>query len=116
MSRPGYLSDYPIKKARPVPGHVLDTLVRQAARWSTAAQQDENSMIAVLHAYYGAGYLWALQDIATSSEIEKAVGIDWKKFKSEIVGVQDVATKKMAKLCPKWAPDPTYLSKIGGEG
>ena len=36
-------------------------LVRQAARWSTAAKQDKNSMIAVLHANYGAGYLWALK-------------------------------------------------------
>ena len=116
MSRPGYLSDYPVKKNRPVPGHVLDTLVRQAARWSTAAQQDENSMIAVLHANYGSGYLWALQDIATSAEIEKATGINWKRFKREIVEAQDIAAKKMAKLCPQWAPRPTYLSKIGKEG
>ena len=116
MTRPGYLSDYPINKAKKVPKHVLATLVRQAARWSTAAKQDNNSMIAVLHAYYSAGYLWALRDIATNAEIEKATGINWKKFKQEILDVQDAATKKMAKLCPQWAPEPTYLSKVGGEG
>ena len=35
----------------------IQIMVRQAARWSTAADQDESPMIAVLHANYGAGYL-----------------------------------------------------------
>jgi hypothetical protein len=94
----------------------LQTLVRQAARWSTAAKQDDNSMIAVLHANYGAAYLWALQDIASSQEIEQATGIDLKKFKQEILKVQDGATQRMAKLCPEYAPPKTYLTKVGGEG
>ena len=50
----------------------IKTLVRQAARWSSAAKQDENPMIAVLHSNYGAGFLWALKDIATQEQIEKA--------------------------------------------
>ena len=40
----------------------INTLIRQAARWSVAAQQDESPIIALLHANYGAGYLWALKD------------------------------------------------------
>ena len=94
----------------------IKTLVRQAARWSTAARQDENSMIAVLHANYGAGYLWALKDIATESEIEKVAGINLKDFENEIVETQDLMTKKMAALCPKYAPKRTYLTRLGGEG
>ena len=113
--RPGYLADYPEHKPK-VPASVIKTLVRQAARWITAARQDENSMIAVIHAYYGAGYLWALRDIASDTEIEKASGINWKRFKNEILETQDIVTKKMARLCPKWAPKQTYLSKVGGEG
>ena len=95
---------------------IILVLTRQAARWSTAAKQDENSMIAVLHANYGAGYLWALKDIASSEQIKAATGIDLLKFEREIVSTQDMATKKMAKLCPKYAPESTYLTKIGGEG
>jgi len=113
--RPGYLAGYPERKPK-VPASIIQTLVRQAARWSTAARQDNNSMISVLHANYGTGYLWALQDIANSKEIEKASGIDWKKFKDEIVATQDAATKKMARLCPKWKPQTSYLTKVGGEG
>ena len=91
-------------------------LVRQAARWSTAAKQDKNSMIAVLHANYGAGYLWALKDIMKTDLIEKNTGIDIIEFENEIIKIQDEATKKMAKLCPKYAPESSILTKIAGEG
>ena len=94
----------------------IQILVRQAARWSTAANQDQNPMIAVLHANYGAGYLWALKDIATDDQIKKATNIDIIKFKDEIIKTQDNATKKMIKVCPDFGPVSTYLTKIGGEG
>ena len=96
--------------------HIILKLTRQAARWSTAASQDENNMIAVLHANYGAGYLWAIKDIASDQQFKNATGLDPKLFETEIVKIQDQATKKMAKLCPKYAPKPTYLTSIGGEG
>lgn len=95
---------------------IIKKLVRQAARWSTAAIQDESPMIAVLHANYGAGYLWSLKDIATDSDIESATGINIKRFENEIIKAQDYATKKMIGVCPKFAPKTTYLTKIGGEG
>ena len=88
-------------------------LVRQAARWSTAAKQDNNSMIAVLHANYGAGYLWALKDIINTNTIEKKTGIDMMKFENEIIKIQDEATKKMIKLCPEYGPESSYLSNLG---
>lgn len=94
---------------------VIKILVRQAARWSTAAIQDENPLIALLHANYGAGYLWALSDVASTSQIKEATGIDYLKFKNEVVAAQDYATKKMSKICPKFAPKRSYLTKLGGE-
>ena len=93
----------------------IKKLSRQAARWSTAAKQDLNPLIAVLHANYGAGYLWALKDIATTQQIQKATNIDVKKFTKEIIQIQDETTFKMIKVCPEYAPERTYLSQIGGE-
>jgi hypothetical protein len=90
-------------------------MARQAARWSTAADQDKNPMIALLHANYGAGYLWAMQDIATSSEIEKATGMDWKQFRAAILAAQDNATRRLASLCPGFSPQQTYLTRIARE-
>jgi len=94
----------------------IQTLTRQAARWSTAADQDMNTLIAVLHANYGAGYLWALKDIATDSQIEEASGIDMKEFQNAIVSIQDKVTQDMAAKCPDFAPNPSYLSRIAKEG
>tara|TARA_B100000029_G_scaffold471960_1_gene512023 strand:+ start:275 stop:700 length:426 start_codon:yes stop_codon:yes gene_type:complete len=96
--------------------NIIKTLVRQAARWSTAAAQDDSPLVAVLHANYGTGFLWALKDIATTSQIEQVTGIDYMKFEKEIVTVQDNATKKMIKLCPDFAPPKSYLTSLSGEG
>lgn len=93
----------------------IKALVRQAARWSVAAEQDKNPLIKVLHANYGAGYLWALLDIAKPEDIEKTSNIDFDKFKNKILEIQDNATKEASKVCPQFSPG-SYLAKIGGEG
>lgn len=94
----------------------IRTLTRQAARWSTAAIQDKSPLVAVLHANYGTGFLWALKDIATDSQIKSATGLDVGRLEKEIVGVQDKTTLNMIRLCPKYAPAPTYLTKVAKEG
>lgn len=95
---------------------IINILVRQAARWSTAAKNDMNPLIAVLHANYGAGYLWALKDIATPQQVKSATGIDFLKFEREIVKIQDDSTMTLAKLCPGYAPEKSYLTSIAKEG
>ena len=95
---------------------IIETLLRQSSRWSLAAQQNGNPLIAVLHANYGAAYLWALKDITTSEEIKRVTGIDVIEFQKKITEVQDIATKKLAKLCPQYAGDSDkYLAAIAGE-
>lgn len=90
-------------------------LVRQTARWATAARQDQNIVIAVLHANYAAGYLWSLKDIATEAEIGLVVD-DFQKFENEIVKVQDMVTKRLARECPGVTPNPDMLSILAAEG
>ena len=91
-------------------------LVRQTARWSVAAQQDDTPLIALLHANYGAGYLWALKDIATDQEIENAAGVNVLELKKRVTDIQDQATRKVATACPKFVGDvDQYLLKVGGD-
>jgi len=102
--------------SKPTPlDDAVRTLARGAARWSTAATQDQNALIAVLHANYGAGYLWAINDIVTSSDFERMTGHDYIKFRDSIINAQDVATKKAISVCPQFGPPRNYLTKIGGE-
>ena len=91
----------PKKKKR----DIGDVLIRQAARWSLAAEQDESPLIAVLHANYGAAYLWAAKDLLTSVEISRIAKMDSRDFEKKIVDVQDMATKRMSSLCPQFMRD-----------
>lgn len=94
----------------------IQKLVRQTARWATAAQQDQSPLVSLLHANYAAGYLWALKDVANETEINKSAGIDLKKFEEHITNVQDSVTKKVLKKCPEFAGEvDLYLSTIAGE-
>ena len=107
---------FTFKKSNGPSGAHIEKLVRQTARWATAAQQDESPLIAVLHANYAAGYLWALKDIATPKQIHQATGIDTKKFEEHIVNVQDSITRKILKVCPQFTGEvDLYLATIAGE-
>ncbi len=94
---------------------IVKTLIRQGARWATAADQDKSPLISTLHANYATGYLWALKDILSQNDIEKYGGIDLMKYESEILKIQDKTTINNAKLCPGYAPEKTYLTSLGGE-
>jgi hypothetical protein len=94
----------------------IEKLVRQSARYATAAQQDASPVIAVLHANYAAAYLYALKDIATESQIHNATGIDVKKFKERVTNVQDMVTRKTSEKCPEFVGEvDIYLAQVGGE-
>lgn len=112
---------YPVKMI-PAPqvsaekSSIIQSLVRQSGRWSISATQDASPLIAILHANYGAAYLWALQSIATDSEIKAVTGINSLEFQNKITSVQDNATKNMIKQCPRFSKniDPE-LAAISGQ-
>lgn len=95
----------------------IGQLIRQSARWSVAASQDKSPIVAVLHANYGAGYLWAVKDLYTPDEIERATGLNFKTFERKVVSVQEKSSKRLAKLCPAYVGQvDRFLAAIAGEG
>jgi hypothetical protein len=95
---------------------IIKTLVRQSARWSSAAGQDTSPLIATLHANYGEGYMSALQSIATDSEIHAATGIDVLQWQNKIAQIQDQATLNLAQQCPNFAKNiDLQLASIAAE-
>jgi hypothetical protein len=98
---------------------IINTLYRQCARWSTASTQDTSPLIANLHANYAAGYLWALEDVFTTDEINRATGGNHRQFRSEIKKNQDITTKKLIQTCPQFAQLVTntssMIARIAGE-
>lgn len=75
-------------------------LYRQTARWAAAAIQDESELIALLHANYATGYLWALKDIVSSEDFKKITNVDFLEFENKIVDIQDSITKRFISKCP----------------
>jgi hypothetical protein len=74
--------------------NIITKIVKESARWSIATEQDRTPMISVLHSNYGAGYLWALKDIATSEQIKNATGINVLEFEKQVTDIQDKSTMK----------------------
>ena len=81
--------------------NIIPILLRQITRWAVAAEQDKAPMIAILHANYAVGYLYALMDIKEEKEIEKYIK-DFSKLKKKIIKIQDEAVKKAIKVCPEY--------------
>ena len=80
-------------------------LSRQAARWAAASAQDSNALIAVLHANYGAGYLWAIKDILQDDDDFKQVtDVGLFEFEQRIVAQQDRATRSLIEQCKTAVP------------
>lgn len=84
--------------------NTIKTLVKQTGRWITAARQDKEPMIAVLHANYAAGYWYAVRDIATDTDIAAATGIDVLKFQAAVQQTQEQATQAAFTRCPAFEP------------
>jgi hypothetical protein len=83
----------------------LVKMLRQSARYSIAATQDANPMIAVLHANYGVGYLNALKSIASYDEIESVADVNMRKFSRQTERIQYDATGRLIRQCPRLADD-----------
>lgn len=78
----------------------IQGLVRQIARWAVASQQDKSPMISVLHANYAAGYLQALELIATDNEINSIT--NFAQLRSKVYETQDKAVRKVFISCPNY--------------
>lgn len=94
----------------------VKTLLRQSARYTAAAEQDKNPLIALLHANYGAAYLFALRDIANDNDIKTIMNVDIHKFAKKVTDIQDMSSKKVSATCPNMAGNvDKYLLKIAGD-
>jgi tRNA G26 N,N-dimethylase Trm1 len=86
--------------------HSLTTraLIKEAAQWSTIAQQDANPLLAVMHATYGTAYLNVARRLNTDADIEQATNVRVEEFSSTLQANQQAAVQKLLTLCPMSTP------------
>lgn len=90
-------------------------MLRQAARWTTAAEQDDHPFIALLHANYGVGTIVALRQLAPDGLVYRLTGIDPWRVERYAVQVQERAALALSRSCPELAQDLGPLAALGGE-
>lgn len=94
-----------LERRASAPASHVQVLYRQSARYAVAASQDQAPIISVLHANYAMGYLLAIKDLVTAEEFKTATGTDLLNFEREIARIQDQATLRLVKGCPKLVPE-----------
>ena len=80
----------------------IKKLLKQSAKWSVAAQQDESPISAMLHANLASGYLWALKDISNEKEILRVARVHLHEFEDHVTRIQSEVTKKVLEKCPEF--------------
>jgi hypothetical protein len=79
-------------------------LIKEAAQWSTIAQQDSNPLLALMHATYGMAYLNVARRLHTDSEIEVASNLRVDEFSLTLQSNQQAAVQRLLTLCPMSTP------------
>jgi hypothetical protein len=94
----------------------VNKLIRQTARWATAADQDTNAYIANLHSTYALGYLMALREIYSDDEISRLSRVDIRKLETQVTQIMDNSLKKLIDICPEGQPKNKFLAFLSKEG
>lgn len=98
------------------PKNPASILLKQTARWTLAAEQDKNPLIAVLHANYAAGYLYALRDIMSDKDVENVTNVSMMKVQQRVQQVQQDVTMRALRYCPNFSTQLNdELALLGGE-
>ena len=94
-----------------------EILIRQSARYAHAARQDKDILIALLHANYGSGYLFAAKDIFPEKELIALFPSynKYKEFTREIISIQDEVNRRAVKECPSIVKNKDIVTLMGGE-
>jgi hypothetical protein len=100
---------------------MLKKLLRQSIRYQVAAKQDINILLAVLHANYAASYMFAINDLFSTYELEQVLQNRKNRLEYEkrIIETQDWATKRAIKSCPNYGGitmTNDIIMKLAGEG
>lgn len=94
-----------------------NVLIRQSARYAHAARQDKDLLIALLHANYSSGYLFAAKDIFPENLLISLFPSykDYKEFEAKIKEIQDEVNTRAVSGCPSMVSKKDIITKMGGE-
>lgn len=91
---------------------IAKKLIKKAAQLSINSTQNNDYITSFEKANYAIGYLDALQDIMTDTEIINLVNIDLNKFRTELYKVQNNNILNIKTKCPNMTQEQEYLIEV----
>lgn len=83
----------------------LAMLVRNAARWSAAAEQDASLLMGLIHANYAAAYLQVLKEMHDGAALDAAAApVTFTELEAQVMGVQNRVQARITEACPDIQP------------
>lgn len=82
-------------------------LLRHAARWAAAAEQDASPLMAMMHSNYASAYLQVLKELYTPAELGAAAGVDFPQLEERIMAMQGRVQTQLVEACPALQPTST---------
>lgn len=82
----------------------LAALIRQGLRYYVAARQDQNPVIAHLHANYAVTYLEIARHGATTARVQRVAGIQIDRALQDAKRVQDDVQRTLLRFHPVMLP------------
>ena len=83
----------------------LNMLVRNAARWSAAAEQDSSLLMGLIHANYAAAYLQVLRESHELPALDAAAApVSFAQLEAQVMDVQNRVQARITETCPEIQP------------
>lgn len=80
--------------------HRAKQLIKDSARWAAVSQQDQNPMLALVHATYAMAYINLARETFSDKELIQLSGTDTEELHAFIVRCQETAAKSVGTACP----------------
>lgn len=78
----------------------VKSLIEQATRWNSMAQQDTNAVVQLIHCNYALSYAQIARSLVSDSDIETITGIDIHELIYYLEECQSYAVKNIGTNCP----------------
>jgi hypothetical protein len=72
----------------------IQVLLQRASHWAVMAEQNQNPQEALKQSSYAMGYLNALQDLASTEELDRH--IDFPDFRERIIGIHERIARRVS--------------------
>lgn len=88
-------------------------IVKQAAQWSTQAQQDKNPLLALIHANYAVASMTTLRGVLPDKDIERIARVKPGELIALTRAQQAEHVRRLTNLCPGLSVEGTVGSVAG---